>query len=70
MGLIKGTMKETKSQAHSVFVIGRQILDMVLVADEMVENYRSKEKSEIVLEIDFEKACDHSNGISFICAPD
>ena len=37
---------------------GRQILDLVLIANEAVEDYRSFKKKGIVFKIDFEKAYD------------
>ena len=37
----------------------RQILDVVLVANEAVEEYRAKRKQGLVFKVDFEKAYDH-----------
>ena len=41
------------------FVQGRQILDAVLIANEIVDERRHLGKEEIVFKIDFEKAYDH-----------
>ena len=38
---------------------GRQILDVVLVANEIVEEYRKYNKLRVVFKIDFEKAYDY-----------
>ena len=38
-----------------MFVAGRQILDIVLVANELVKEYRKAGRAGIVLKIDFEK---------------
>ncbi|XP_062075994.1 uncharacterized protein LOC133780136 [Humulus lupulus] len=55
---LKGVLSETISETQGVFVEGRHILDSVLVANEAVEEYRSKGKSGWVFKIDFEKAYD------------
>lgn len=41
------------------FVQGRQILDAILIANEIVDERRHLWKEEIVFKIDFEKAYDH-----------
>ena len=38
---------------------GRQILDVVLVANEAIEDYRRCKKEGLVVKIDFEKAYDN-----------
>uniref|UniRef100_A0A803QQM3 Reverse transcriptase domain-containing protein n=1 Tax=Cannabis sativa TaxID=3483 RepID=A0A803QQM3_CANSA len=55
---LRGVLGETISETQSAFVEGRQILDSVLMANEAVEDYRSRGKKGIVLKIDFEKAYD------------
>ncbi|RVW33004.1 putative mitochondrial protein [Vitis vinifera] len=42
------------------FVQGRQILDMVLIANEIVDEKRRSEEEGVVFKIDFEKAYDHA----------
>ena len=42
-------------------MVGRQILDVVLVADEVVENYRRSNTKGLVFKIDFEKTYDNVN---------
>ena len=49
---------ETISSSQGAFVGGRQILDAVLIANEVVDEKRSEEEG-IVFKIDFEKAYDH-----------
>ena len=56
---LKEVMGETIGLAQGVFVKGRQILDLVLIANESVEEYKEKKKDGIVFKIDFEKAYDH-----------
>ena len=50
---------ETISQSQGAFVAGRQILDVVLVANEAIEDYRRHNKEGWVVKIDFEKAYDN-----------
>jgi len=42
-----------------LFVQNRQILDVVLVANEIVEEVRKKKGKGLIVKIDFEKAYDH-----------
>ena len=56
---LKRVLSETIDSSQGAFVQGRQILDLVLIANEVVEEYRSKKKEGIVFKIDFEKAYDH-----------
>src|ERR1044072_1328035 len=44
--------------AQSAFVGGRNMLDSVVVANEIVHEAKSKRKSTLVLKVDFEKAYD------------
>ena len=52
-------MGESIGSAQGAFVKGQPILDLVLIANECVEEYREKKKKGVVLKIDFEKAYDH-----------
>ncbi|XP_062112533.1 secreted RxLR effector protein 78-like [Humulus lupulus] len=56
---MRGVLADTILEAQAAFVEGRQILDSVLVANEAVEEYRSKGRSGLVFKIDFEKAYDY-----------
>lgn len=38
--------------------MGRQILDVILIASEVVGNYKAQEKEGLLLKLDFEKAYD------------
>ena len=49
---------ETISSSQGAFVEGRQILDAVLIANEVVNEKRRSGKEGIVFKIDFEKAYD------------
>ncbi|GMQ04499.1 hypothetical protein CsSME_00049896 [Camellia sinensis var. sinensis] len=50
---------DTISSTQGAFVQGRQILDVVLVANEVVEECRKSRKRGLVFTADFEKAYDH-----------
>lgn len=51
-------MEDTISVEQGAFVVERQILDVALIANEVVE-YRSFGKKGVVFKIDFEKAYDN-----------
>ena len=46
------------SDAQSAFIKGRQILDGILVANEVVDDARSRKKELLLFKVDFEKAYD------------
>ena len=52
-------MGDTISEPQGAFVSGRQIVYVALIANEVVEDYRSSRKSEFIFKIDFEKTYDH-----------
>ena len=52
-------LADTVAETQGAFVAGRQILDVVLVANETVEEYRKLGRSGLVFKLDFEKAYDH-----------
>ena len=52
-------LSETISTSQCAFIKDRQILDVVLVANESVEEYRAKKKQGLIFRVDFEKAYDH-----------
>ena len=56
---LQAVLGKTISQSQGAFVAGRQILDVVLVANEVVEDYRRRKKKGLVFKIDFEKAYDN-----------
>ena len=56
---MREVLRDTISESQGAFVSGRQILDVALIANEVVEDYRSSRKSGIIFKIDFEKAYDH-----------
>ena len=56
---LREVLGETIGPEQGAFVRGRQILDLVLIANEGVEEYREKKKEGVVFKIDFEKAYDH-----------
>ena len=56
---LREVMSETVGLAQGAFVKGRQILDLELIANEGVEEYREKKKKGVVFKIDFEKAYEY-----------
>ncbi|KAI5349821.1 hypothetical protein L3X38_002710 [Prunus dulcis] len=56
---LREVLGSTISSYQSAFVQGRQILDAVLIANEVVEESRRLNKSGMVFKIDLEKAYDH-----------
>ena len=55
---LKGVLADTIGESQGVFVAGRQILDVVLVANEIVEEYWKDGRAGAVFKIDFENAYD------------
>ena len=56
---LRGVLHETIHSTQGAFVQGRQILDAVLIANEIVNEKRRLGKEGVVFKIDFEKAYDH-----------
>ena len=56
---LREVLEGTISSAQGAFMKGRQILDAVLIANEVVEDVRKKKDEGLVFKIDFEKAYDH-----------
>ena len=56
---LKDVLDSTISKNQGAFVANRQILDVALVANEVVEEFRANGKKGLVFKIDFEKAYDH-----------
>ena len=53
---LKDILEEMVAEVQGAFVAERQIVDLVLIASEAVEDYRSSKKKRIVFKIDFKKA--------------
>ena len=47
------------SKAHTAFVEGREILDVVLVANEAIDSILKSNRGDVTCELDLEKAYDH-----------
>ena len=57
-GRLRGVLLETIHSTQGAFVKGRQILDAVLIANEIVDERRRSGEEGVVFKIDFEKAYD------------
>ncbi|RVW34027.1 BRCA1-associated protein [Vitis vinifera] len=60
---LRGVLHETIHSTQGSFVQGRQILDAVLIANEIVDEKRQSGEEGVVFKIDFEKAYDHGKEI-------
>ena len=58
-GRLRGVLQETIHSTQGAFVKGRQILDVVLITNEIVDEKRRSTEEGVVFKIDFEKAYDH-----------
>ncbi|WJZ96627.1 hypothetical protein VitviT2T_015292 [Vitis vinifera] len=58
-GRLKEVLHETIHSTQGAFVQGRQIMDAVLIANEIVDERRRSGEEGVVFKIDFEKAYDH-----------
>ena len=58
---LKGCMSQVILKAQNAFVEGRQILDAVLVANEVIDSVVRGNSSAIMCKLDLEKAYDHVN---------
>ncbi|RVX23341.1 Transposon TX1 uncharacterized 149 kDa protein [Vitis vinifera] len=58
---LRGVLQETIHSTQGAFVQGRQILDAVLIANEIVDEKKRSGEEGVVFKIDFEKAYDHVN---------
>ncbi|KAJ9691733.1 hypothetical protein PVL29_013809 [Vitis rotundifolia] len=56
---LRGILHETIHSTQGAFVQGRQILDAVLIANEIVDEKKRSGEEGVVFKIDFEKAYDH-----------
>ena len=54
-------MGKLVSNGHNAFVEGRQILDAVLVANEVIDSRKRRVGTDLVCKLDIEKAYDHVN---------
>ena len=58
-GSLRGILHETIHSTQGAFVQGRQILDTVLIANEIVDEKKRSGEEGVFFKIDFEKADDH-----------
>ncbi|RVW79011.1 Transposon TX1 uncharacterized 149 kDa protein [Vitis vinifera] len=58
-GRLKEVLHETIHSTQGAFVQGRQIMDAVLIANEIVDEEKTIREEGVVFKIDFEKAYDH-----------
>nr|XP_012574622.1 uncharacterized protein LOC105852691 [Cicer arietinum] len=57
-GFVKEFWENIKAESQSAFVKGKQILDRILIANEVVDEAKKKKKELILFKVDFEKAYD------------
>ncbi|RVW35147.1 Transposon TX1 uncharacterized 149 kDa protein [Vitis vinifera] len=67
-GRLRGVLHETIHYTQGTFVQGRQILDAILIANEIVDERRQSGEEGVVFKIDFEKAYDHMNAKGWVKA--
>lgn len=58
---LKGVFSHIISDAQSAFIGGRNILDGVLIANEIVDGWRKTKRRGVIIKLDFEKAFDSVN---------
>lgn len=51
-------MSSVISETQSTFIHGKQILDVILIANEIVKDVKSLKKDLLLFKVDFEKAFD------------
>ena len=56
---LKRVMAKLVNIAHNAFVKGRQILDVSLIANEIVDSILKKKETRVLYKLDIEKAYDH-----------
>ena len=59
LGQLRKVLQDTIFLTQGAFVEGRQILDAILIANELVDEKRRSREEGLVFKIDFEKAYDH-----------
>lgn len=59
LGRLRKVLQDTIFLTQGAFVEGRQILDAVLIANELVDEKRRSREEGVAFKIDFEKAYDH-----------
>ena len=55
---LKSVLPKIIDYSQSAFIKGRGLLDSILVANEVVEEYRAKNKRLAIIKVDYEKAYD------------
>ena len=58
-GRLRGVLHVTIHSTQGAFVQGRQILDVAIIVNEIVDKKRRSREEGVVFKIDFEKAYDH-----------
>lgn len=60
-GVLGGVLGSVISDSQSAFIKGKQILDGILIANEVVDEARCLNKELLMFKVDFEKAYDSVN---------
>ena len=58
---LKKVVGKVVSSAQNAFVEGRQILDVALIANEVIDSLLKRNESRVLCKLDLEKAYDHIN---------
>ena len=59
LGCLHKVLQDTLFSTQGAFVEGRQILDVVLTTNELVDEKKRLKEEKVVFKIDFEKAYNH-----------
>ena len=58
---LKRVLSKVVAPTHNVFMLGRQILDASLIANEVIDSWQKRKKKGLICKLDIEKAYDSIN---------
>lgn len=59
--MLRKVMHVLISEGQSAFIKGKQILDGIMIANEVIDDAKRKKNEEVFFKVDFEKAYDYAN---------